>query len=51
VYEVSGEEMDLSVNTSKPSRQSAGAARWTNSNFDTIKRTVVITRDKCVIKV
>ena len=37
VYKVSGEEMDLNVITAKPSRQSAGAARWTNSTFDTIR--------------
>ena len=48
VHKVSVEEMDLSVITAKPSRQSAGAVRWTNSTVNTIRRTVV-TRDKCVI--
>jgi len=31
---VSGEEMDLSAITAKPSRQSTGARKWANSTFD-----------------
>jgi len=40
-------KIDLSVIIAKPSRQSAGAATWTKSTFDTIRR-MVVTRNKCV---
>jgi len=47
-WQRNGLEMDLSMTSAKPSRQSAGTAKCANSTFDTIRRTIV-TSDKYVI--
>src|SRR6218665_4115102 len=47
-YEIFWTNFPPHITTGRPSRQSAGAAKWANPTFNTIRKTVV-TRDKYVI--